>query len=439
MPNRVFTSERRHPGTVMADAAGDAPGGAAVPNRVFTSERRDPAYRSAIKPAEDTSRGAPGGSFGAAVVDVPARAGARPGRRLPADVGCVWQSSRRRSSPSSGSGWISRRRRCSSASGRSRRSPWPISVARCRAVFRLPRHDRRRGRAGRSRHGGRQVAHRCLPGDGRGRVRDPLRRGPRGLLQGSRIRRDARLRPRRCAADDQQPDRRACPRLGRGRDRRRLRGRPAVAGPGATKDPSCDGGCMQRAADMLDGLDGGADHDHVAALDDRAGDAVHAAQMRFRMAPFRPAGPPSTTGQRAGAPAASPWVLDFWLCLPFARLHRGTPTSTLVSSLARTNCATAGAALPDGRRCGAAGCGESTHAARHREALEATFVVESDVAARRRPRRRPLERRFAPRAASLYAVLSLASERRRHQSPARSPPRLTPRSSSNPAHPARPW
>ena len=41
VPNRVFTSERRDP-AYRADAAGDAPGGAAVPNRVFTSERRDP-------------------------------------------------------------------------------------------------------------------------------------------------------------------------------------------------------------------------------------------------------------------------------------------------------------------------------------------------------------------------------------------------------------
>ena len=157
-------------------------------------------------------------------------------------------------------------------------------------------------------------------------------------------------------------------------------------------------------AELVDALAGGADEPRVADLDRQADNAVHAAQMRFRMAPFRPAGP--TVHDRAVVRVLQrlPWVLD--LARLTARLGRvEAADATLLSSSA-----------DDLRHCGRALTGDSPvpleasieERARHRNELVASFSERADQPAAAADAAARLERRFGPRALS-YAVLSLAT------------------------------
>ena len=145
-------------------------------------------------------------------------------------------------------------------------------------------------------------------------------------------------------------------------------------------------------ADLVDGLAGGADEARVADLDRQADDAVHAAQMRFRMAPFRPAGP--TVHDRAVVRVLQrlPWVLD--LARLTARLGRvEAADATLLSSSA-----------DDLRHCGRALTGDSLvpleasieERARHRNELVASFSERADQPAAAADAAARLERRSVP-------------------------------------------
>jgi len=373
-----------------------------VPNRVFTSERRDPAYRSAIKPAEDTSRGASGGSFGARSwtflrgrVHDPDRVFLRRGLRVAvvspplfAIVGFGLDLETAALFVSFGSfasialadlgGPLPRRffgYLVMTAVGAGLVALGTVVakwlIVACLAMAVVGFVIRFVGvLGGYFKAAGFAVTLAFVLAVALPTTNSPIGERVLGWAVGGTVAAFAAVL------------------LWPARERPKIQAAMADA--------------CSALADMLDGLDGGADHDHVAALDDRAGDAVHAAQMRFRMAPFRPAGP--TVHDRALVRVLQrlPWVLDL------ARLTiRSTPLEAPDAALV-SSCA------DELRHCGRALTGDDgvpldaviDARARHREALEATFVASPDVAAADAATR--LERRFAPRALS-YAVLSLAT------------------------------